>query len=148
MKKTILLPALLFSLALPAYAAEDHHGHEKHTAPEALSQNPLKAEMRLLDRAYKNLLDALILDKPETIEGPFHAVHTAKMATEKALHEGQIKIPKNGDKLDDFVRMDKAFHSRLNRLLSSVRKGDKNAIRISAHEILDGCVECHTMFRK
>ena len=148
MKKAVLLPALLLSLASPLYSAQDHHEeHVGHDKEAISSDNPVKNEMRLLDEAYKNLLDALLLDKPETIEGPFHAVHKAKMATEKALHEGRVKLPKNGDKLDEFVRMDEAFHDKLKRLLEAARKKEKKAISDSTHEILDGCVQCHRMFR-
>jgi len=33
--------------------------------------NPLKEEMRLLDGAYKILIDAIALNNPGIIEGPF-----------------------------------------------------------------------------
>ena len=69
------------------------------------------------------------------------------MITEKALHEKKVELPKNGDKLELFVKMDKTFHGKLKKLLGTARKKDREAITESAHEILDGCIECHTMFR-
>ena len=142
--------ALCFTLSASGWAAEEHKhgGHDQHTAVEAApAEDAVKHEMRLLDAAYKNLLDSILLDTPEAIEAPFHEVHRAKMATEKALHAGKVKLPKNGDKLDEFVEMDEAFHGKLKKLLGAARKKDRKGIQDSAHEILDSCVQCHTRFR-
>ncbi len=136
MKKIIALSTVALALAVTAPLKAEEAG------------NALKEEMHLLDAAYKNLLDAILLDQPETIEKPFHAVHKAKMKTEKALHGGKIKLPKNGDQLEAFVAMDEAFHDKLVKLLGAARKKDRDAIRESAHEILDGCISCHNRYRK
>ncbi len=151
MKRIIAVTTIALSLLLvtSGWAEEaDHPKHNMHAATEAATtDNPVKHEMRLLDAAYKNLLDSLLLDTPEAIEPPFHEVHRAKMATEKALHAGKVKLPKNGDKLGEFVEMEEACHGKLKKLLASARKKDRKGIQDSAHEILDGCVQCHTRFR-
>ena len=151
MKKIITASTIALSLILVAsgWAQEDQHaGHDKHSSADSASaENAVIHEMRLLDKAFKNLIDSLLLDTPEAIEAPFHDVHRAKMATEKALKAGKVKLPKNGDKLDEFVEMDEAFHGKLKKLLGAARKKDRKGIQDSAHEILDSCVQCHSRFR-
>jgi len=151
MKRTIAAAAITLALTLPisGWAEEAaHSGHGTHTALETSApEDAVKHEMRLLDAAYKNLLDSILLDTPEAIEPPFHDVHRAKMATEKALHAGKVKLPKNNDKLDEFIEMDEAFHGKLKKLLGAAREKDRRGIQESAHEILDSCVQCHTRFR-
>ena len=141
--------ALSLSLAASGWTEEaDHSKHEMHAAGEVSApEDAVKHEMRLLDAAYKNLLDSILLDTPEAIEPPFHEVHRAKMATEKALHADKVKLPKNGDKLNEFVEMDEIFHGKLKKLLGAAREKDRKGIQDSAHEILDSCVQCHTRFR-
>jgi len=151
MKKiiTALTIALSLTIAASGWAQEDGHaGHDMHMAPDSASAaDAVKHEMRLLDKAFKNLIDSLLLDTPEAIEAPFHDVHRAKMATEKALHAGKVKLPKNGDKLDEFVAMDEAFHGKLKKLLGAAGRKDRKGIEASAHDILGGCVQCHNRFR-
>lgn len=151
MKKIITASTIALSLTLTAsaWAQEDRHeGHDSHTSAEsAPAEDAVKHEMRLLDKAFKNLIDSLLLDTPEAIEAPFHDVHRAKMATEKALHAGKVKLPKNGDKLGEFVEMDEAFHGKLKKLLGAAGRKDRKGIEASVHEILDGCVQCHSRFR-
>lgn len=151
MKKNITTATIALSLLLATYGWAEEAGHSSHNmhaaAEAATTDNPVKHEMRLLDAAFKNLLDSLLLDTPEAIEPPFHEVHRAKMETEKALHAGKVVLPKNGDKLEEFVEMDEAFHGKLKKLLGAARKNDRKGIQQSAHEILDGCVQCHTKFR-
>lgn len=140
--------ALTLTLAASGWTAEDRHSHEAQGKKEIVPpEMAVKHEMRLLDAAFKNLLDAILLDSPDTIEAPFHEVHKAKMETEKALKSGKVKLPKNSDKLDEFVRMDEAFHGKLVKLLGAAGKRDRKGIKDSAHEILDGCVQCHNRFR-
>lgn len=104
-------------------------------------------EMLLLDEAFKNAIDGLILNVPEIIEEPFHKVHRAKMNTEKALKEGAVKLPKNSDKLAEFIELDELFHEKLVGLLNASREKDMNAVKGSIHEIMNGCVQCHDRFR-
>lgn len=151
MKRIITAATIVLSLTLAAssWAQEDEHaGHDKHPVSDSVpAADALRHEMRLLDKAFKNLIDSLLLDTPEAIEAPFHDVHRAKMATEKALHAGKVKLPKNGDKLDEFVEMDEAFHGKLKKLLGAASRKDRKGIEASAHEILDSCVQCHSKFR-
>lgn len=113
----------------------------------ATTESPVKIEMRLLDSAFKNLISSLILDNPKGIEAPFHEVHKAKMNTEKAIEKGELKLPRNGDKIKEFIEMDKKFHQELEGLLEASGKGDMKKVQDATHRLLDGCVQCHQRFR-
>lgn len=116
-------------------------------ARAAASESPVKVEMRLLDSAFKNLITSLVLNNPGGIAAPFHEVHKAKMNTEKALEKGEIKLPKNGDRIKEFVEMDGKFHMELEGLLNASGKGDMKKVQDSTHKLLDSCVQCHKKFR-
>lgn len=122
------------------------NAEEAKTAPAA-GISPVKIEMRLLNDAFKNLIDSLILNTPETIEEPFHEVHKAKANTEAALEKGEIKLPKNGDKMKQFVEMDEQFHKKLEILIEASRKKDMKTVQETTHKLLNGCVQCHSKFR-
>ncbi len=113
----------------------------------ATAESPVKVEMRLLDNAFRNLISSLILNNPGGIGAPFHEVHKAKMNTEKAIKKGEIKLPKNGDKIKEFIAMDEKFHKELEGLLEASGKGDMKKVQDITHKLLDGCVQCHKRFR-
>lgn len=136
MKISIIVTVLLLSLSVVDYSQA------------AETDNPLKKEMRLLDEAFKNLVDALIHNRPESIEEPFHRVHAAKKNTEKALHKGEITLPKNGESLEAFVSMDEAFHENLKELLAASRKREMGKIKALTHDILDQCIRCHEVYKE
>ncbi len=137
MKKSLLLAVV--SMVMFATAA---------VHAEEAKESPVKAEMKLLDKAFKNLIDSLVLNTPEAIEEPFHEVHMAKANTEKALEKGEIKLPKNNDKMKQFIEMDEQFHKKLEHLLEASRKKDMKAVQEVTHKLLNGCVKCHNKFRK
>ena len=155
MKKLIISSVVAITLSSAVvHAAEHEHKaaspaveHEHKATAPAAGVNPVKAEMRLLDDAFKNLIDCLILNTPEGIEEPFHEVHKAKANTEAALEKGEIKLPKNGDKMKQFVEMDEQFHHKLEILIEASRKKDMKAVQEVTHKLLNGCVQCHSKFR-
>ena len=140
MKKRIFLAvvSLILFLGMLIYSRE---------ATTATTESPVKIEMRLLDSAFRNLISSLILNNPAGIEAPFHEVHRAKMITEKAIERGEIKLPKNGDKMKEFIEMDEQFHRKLEELLAASGKGDMKKVQDATHRLLDGCVQCHQRFR-
>lgn len=140
MKKYILCAVVSVAIS----SALIVRAEEAKTAP---ADSPVKAEMRLLDKAFKNLIGSLVLNTPEAIEEPFHEVHLAKANTEKALEKGEIKLPKNNDKMKQFIEMDEQFHKKLEHLLEASRKKDMKAVQELTHKLLTGCVQCHNKFR-
>ena len=139
-KKHVAAIALFLTLCLTntAFAGEGKADAEA---------NPLKEEMRLLNKAFKNLMDSLVLHNPASIEAPVREVLEAKEKTEAALEEGKIMLPRNNDKMELFKELDTEFHMKLEKLVELSKKGDMPAIQEMAHELLDGCVGCHNDFR-
>jgi len=137
MKIYVLMSAFLLAFASTTAAEEGK------TEPE----NPIKIEMRLLNKAFLNLMDSLILNNLKAIEEPFHEVHKAKANTEKALEKGEIKLPKNNDRLKQFIEMDEQFHKKMKALIQVSGKGDMKKTQEIAHQLLNGCIKCHNMFR-
>lgn len=141
----------LCSAVRPAWSqTSDHSGHGT-SAPakgdSSSANNALKSEMQLLRQAFVNLIDSLVLNELAAIEGPFHQVHKAKTATHAAIHASKIKLPRNNDKLKQFVEADEKFHKSLEELLEASRKSDKKKVLAVTHGLLDQCVQCHDQYR-
>jgi len=113
----------------------------------ALLENPLKTEMQVLDNAFKNLITSIVLNNLSAIEEPFHEVHKAKHKTEEALERKEIVLPKNNDKVAEFIKIDHEFHHQLEVLIKASGKGDLKKVQKVTHELLDTCIQCHTKFR-
>lgn len=143
MKKLVVgaVVSLFFGSAVMANAEE-----AKSALPED-TISPVKIEMRLLNDAYMNLIEALVLNSPDIIEDPFSQVHGARANTEKAIEKGHLKLPKNNDKMKQFVEFDEQFHDRLETLIEAAGKKDMEKVRAVTHKLLDGCVQCHNTFR-
>lgn len=116
-------------------------------ADPAETANPIKAEMKLLNSAYMNLITSLIFNNPGAIAEPFHEVHKSKAKTEEALKKGKIKLPKNNDKMSRFIEMDEQFHKDVEELLTAARRGNMKWVEGVTNKLLSGCIQCHKMFR-
>ncbi len=137
----LLIALFVVTISHPLHAAD-----KVPPVPQAI-QNPLSAEMGLLNEAFKGLVEGIILNRWDKIEEPFHAVHMAKQKTHEALHHKQVFLPKNTNKVAEFVKMDETFHHDLEKMLGAVKKKDqKESLRLT-HKLLDQCVACHNMFR-
>ncbi|MDH4101094.1 MAG: hypothetical protein OEV28_11050 [Nitrospirota bacterium] len=160
MKKVVsLMAAFLIVAGTTAMAAEkhSHDSHDSHAAPAASkaqpkaskdkTPNPVKDEMVALNEAFKNLLDAILLNEPEKVELPFHNVHRYKEKTMAAAKKGEIKLPKNNDKFAEFEKLDEKFHHDLEGILAAADKKDMKALTAKTHKLFDACVECHSKFR-
>lgn len=143
MKRLII--SIFFSMAM--FSGMAVYAQEARLLAPPDGANPLKIEMRALNDAFLNLIDSLILNSPDLIEEPFHKVHEARANTEKALEKGEIKLPKNNDKMKQFVEMDEQFHGKLEALIEASRKGDMKAVQDLTHKLMNGCVQCHSKFR-
>lgn len=107
----------------------------------------LKIEMRVLNEAYKNLIECLILKIPEGIEDPFREVKKARIFTEEALDKGQIYLPMENDKIMQFEEMYKQFYRKLDVLIEASRKKEMETLRELTPQLLNGCIQCHDRFR-
>ena len=136
--KIYILIAVVFAAWSSSATAQD----TKTTA-----DNPIKAEMRLLNDAFHNLINSIILNNPQGVEEPFHEVHRAKANKEKALERGDVRLPKNNDKIKQFIKMDKEFHENMEILIEASQKGDTKKMQEITHKLLNGCIGCHNKFR-
>lgn len=107
----------------------------------------LKIEMRVLNEAYKNLIECLILKMPEGIEDPFREVKKARIYTEEALDRGQIYLPMENDKIMQFEGLYKQFYKKLDVLIEASRKKDVETLRELTPQLLNDCIQCHDRFR-
>ena len=60
--------------------------------------------------------------------------------THEGVHEGAVHIPKNADRIQEFVNMDTQFHKDLESLAGAAGKNDKKAMLDLTKKLLDGCV--------
>lgn len=160
MKKAIVSAAavIMMGTGVAGVSAAEKHSHDTHAAhsAEAVPQtktpadktpNPVKDEMVALNEAFKNLLDAILLNEPEKIELPFHNVHNAKEKTMAAVKKGEVKLPKNNDKFKEFEKLDEKFHHDLEAIIEAADKKDMKTVKARTHKLIDACVECHSRFR-
>lgn len=151
-KGFLLLCAALFIMsALTAVAGDEHQGKEhdhQHGSPaKGRSANPLIEEMQVLDGVYREVVSAVSLGDGERVEHALHSMHGTMEKTHEGVHHGTVKLTKNADKLETFVKMDKEFHGKLEKLAAAAKKNDQQGMLALSKGLLDDCVKCHGMFR-
>jgi cytochrome c556 len=67
--------------------------------------------------------------------------------THEGVHHGRVRIPKNADRVQEFLGQDKQFHAKLETLATAAQKNDQQAMLKLTKELLDACVKCHRTFR-
>jgi len=129
-----------------------HEGESAHDQSAASAQssigNPLIEEMFLLDTAFREVVSGVSLGDGQRVSHAIHSLHGTMERTHEGVHHGTVRIPKNADKVETFVRMDKDFHADLEKLAGAAKKSDQQAMLSLTKRLLDGCVNCHGMFRK
>lgn len=112
--------------------------------------NPLIEEMRLLDGVYASIVSAVAMNNPnDVLEAVERLEGSGAMGkTVSALNAGTVKTPKNSDKLSDFIRLDREFHTNLESLAKAARAKDQPRMLSFTKKLLDGCVKCHRTHRK
>ncbi len=142
---TLLLVCMLW--AQPALAGDGQSGH--HRGMRAVGgPSPLIEEMLKLDEAFREIVSAVALDDSDRVRNAVESMHGSMEKTHEAMHHGSVTIPKNADRIEDFVRQDKEFHARLENLSDAAARNDRDAMRRITKDLLDRCVTCHRDFRK
>lgn len=142
-----VLAVLCFTIAPVAYSngegQVDHApaGHAGH------GENPLLDEMVKLDAVFRDVVSGVSLGNGARVHDALEAMHGTMEKTHEGVHHGTVVIPKNADRVKEFVALDKQFHQRLEALAHAAHKNDQNAMVKITKELLDGCVQCHRMFR-
>ncbi|MBI5588429.1 MAG: cytochrome c [Deltaproteobacteria bacterium] len=111
-------------------------------------RSPLRDEMHTLNAVFQKVVTAVSLGDGEAVAGALHSMHGKEERTAEALHSGAVRPPKNADKLEEFERLDRKFHRELGLLASAARGNDRQRMLTLTKRLLDGCVECHSAFRR
>lgn len=110
--------------------------------------NPLIAEMRMLDVAFREVVSGVSLGDSQRVIKALEGLHGSKEKTHEGIHTGDVHIPRNADHLEEFVRMDEEFHRRLEDLAEAAQRGSQGQMLELTNELLGRCVGCHREFRK
>jgi cytochrome c556 len=148
-KFATFLIALSFA-ALPALlaAGQNVNSHSHHDKSSHSGANPLIEEMIILDNVFREVVSAVSLGDGERVHKALHHMHGTMEKTHEGVHAGTVKIPKNAQRIDEFVKMDKEFHGNLEALAHAAHKNDQKEMLSLTKKLLDGCVNCHQTFRK
>ena len=136
--RLLMCTALGMLLAAGAWAADGG------AAPPV---TPLQAEMRELTAAMQVILVAIANNELDAVTPAIHKVHDARTNTEHALERHEVVLPRNGDKLADFIKQDEAFHGELVKLVKAARSHDLPTATAQVGVILNGCTACHVKYR-
>ncbi len=151
MKNTVYVLSLIIVLGLggghPAISHEDQVGHANNSAPIP-GANPLIEEMTTLDRIFRDVVSAVVLGNGAVVHKALGLMHGAMEKTHEGIHTGFVTLPKNNERMTEFVRMDKQFHEKLEALADAGRRSNQKEMLSLTKQLLDRCVQCHRIFRK
>ncbi|MBI5827409.1 MAG: cytochrome c [Deltaproteobacteria bacterium] len=145
MKRFLIASLASLIIGVPALAGL---GRAEAAEKDMPVQSPLKDEMQTLNAVFQKVVTAVSLGDGEAVTRALEAMHGKEERTAEALHSGAVRPPKNADKLDEFERLDRKFHKELDLLASAARKNDRQKMLTLTKRLLDGCVECHSAFRR
>jgi cytochrome c556 len=74
-------------------------------------------------------------------------MHGSMEKTHEGVHHGTVTVPKNADRVNEFVDLDRKFHAKLETLAAAAHKNDQHAMLKLTRALLAGCVQCHQRFR-
>lgn len=154
MKKaySVYIASLLICLVIAAagaIAGNDHEaGHHGESSAAKEHGNALIEEMLLLDTAFREIVSAVAVSDGGRVLKALEPMHGAMEKTHEGVHHGAVHIPKNADRVREFVNMDKLFHKDLESLATAAKKNDGKAMLTLSKKLMDGCVSCHQQFRK
>jgi cytochrome c556 len=147
-RRFFLSVAVLSLLSMPVVlSGEEHHEHDAATGSSGHSGNPLKEEMAQLDSVFREVVSGVALGDGARVHRALEEMHGAMEKTHEGLHHGNVRVPKNADRVQEFLGQDKRFHAKLEKLAAAGQKNDQQAMLKLTKELLDACVKCHGMFR-
>lgn len=135
----ILRNCIFMSLILMAVSvsAEDRH-----------TSNPLIEEMRSLDNSIREIVSAVATAEGERVIRSIESLHGLREKTHQAIQSGIIRLPRNQHRIKEFLKLDMKFHAELDLLLKAARKNNQRKMLVLTKRLLDGCVNCHRVFKK
>jgi hypothetical protein len=140
---------VLASVPRPACAEQAVHSHGSPAASSHQSgANPLIAEMMTLDTVYRDVVSAVALGDGPRVHRALESMHGTMEKTHEGVHSGTVTIPRNAARIEDFMKMDKKFHEKLDSLARAALRNNQKEMLRTTKLLLDGCVQCHQLFRK
>lgn len=146
----ILMMLAVASLPIALSAQDSHHHHPAPSAANdtASTQNPLIEEMAKLDNVFRDVVSGVSLGDGHKVHEALEKMHGTMEKTHEGVDKGTVKLQKNAHRLEEFVKMDKAFHADLERLAHAAHKNERKTMLSLTKNLLEGCVSCHQTFRK
>lgn len=141
--------AIFFSWVFtPAVNAKDSHPDTEKVSVADAGKNPLIEEMELLDGVFREVVSGVAIGDGEQVHKALQSMHGAMEKTHEGVHEGTVEIPKNANREEEFIQMDKTFHRDLERLAQAAHQNDWQGMLSITKSLLDMCVQCHREFRE
>lgn len=145
-----LTAALLFTghLAAAGPASQNQRSPQNSaTAPRAAA-SPLVAEMMMLDSVTREMVSAIAQADGARVSKSLDSMREPMEKTQQALRAGTISLPRNGDRLDEFMRSYDSLHAHLEALGRAGSQNNLEAMLMITKQLLETCVTCHRTFRK
>lgn len=139
----LLLVAVLFPAG--GYATEAMKDHPRH---DGAGTNPLTEEMIILDSVFRKVVSAVALGDGTRVHKALGSMHGTMEKTHEGVHAGTVTLPKNNDRMKEFIEMDEKFHEHLEALARAGERNEQKKMLEITKQLLDRCVECHRMFRR
>lgn len=151
-KFTGLVIVALYLMTSGADSAEHNHAdpkhHEKAATQASVNPLPLVEEMRMLDAAFREIVSGVAVGDGPRVLSAIETLHGSMEKTQHALHTGEVKLPRNPQKIKEFENFDKEFHGELEALAKAAERDDGKMMASFTKRLLDGCLRCHGEFRK
>lgn len=142
----MIVPCIVVPVLL--HAAQEAHPHQHNERQIPSGKNPLIEEMVILDGVFREVVSAVSLGDGARVHTALESMHGTMEKTHEGVHSGSVRIPRNSDRLDEFLQMDKEFHGNLEALAQAAHAIDQQAMLVLTMKLLEGCVNCHRTFRK
>jgi cytochrome c556 len=148
--RSAAIAALISFAVMPALlsAGQNTPQHSHHEKQGTRDTNPLMEEMIILDGVFREVVSAVSLGDGQRVHAALESMHGTMEKTHEGVHSGTVKIPRNSDRVDEFVQMDKEFHGNLEALAHAAHTNNQKDMLSLTKTLLDGCVNCHRIFRK
>ncbi|MBI5885775.1 MAG: cytochrome c [Deltaproteobacteria bacterium] len=155
-KRSLVAVVLVASTAVSAVSFATPPETAPAAAPKAAPAAPtggnylLLNEMVLLNKAYRDIISAVVLEDSKGVVDAVEGFETSQVVqmTRDAFKAGKIKTPKNPERMKEFEGMDRDFHNNFDKLRDYAKADNRPKIRYIAKKLLDNCIKCHEQFRK
>jgi len=144
----ISLSFLMTVLTVKPVSSHESYSLKSRATATISETNPLMSEMTALDRAFRDIVSAVVLDDSDAVQRAIASMRGTREKTHEGIHAGTVVLPKNAVHVKDFIEMDRAFHDKLEALDRAARHNNLREMQRITHQLMNACVQCHQMFRK